>query len=91
MKQQKYFNNKQIQNHRRVANRRDADNLINSAYKVFAILGLTALHDEFGFGTKRLERFTDKMLYLLDSYNKGYISPDDLNQVLKDETGISVL
>lgn len=90
MRQQKYFNNKQIIKPQ-VRNRRDADNLINSAYKTFMILGLTALHDEFGYGTKRLERFTDKVHDLLDSYNKGYISPDDLNQVLKEETGISVL
>lgn len=84
----KYFNNKQIHN---VGNRRDADKLIASAYKGFLLLGLMVLRDEFGFGTKRMERFIDRMHDLMDSYNKGYINTDDLNKTIHEETGIKVL
>lgn len=85
----KYFNNNKIQfQQNRLRNRRDADNLINTSWKVFLILGLFALHDDFGFGKKRLEMFVAKVVDLLDSYDKGYISIDDLYDTLKKETGI---
>ena len=88
MRQQKYFNNNK---QRFVANRRDADKLIDSAQKVNMLLTMTVLHDKFGFGTKRMERFLKEYKELLDSYEKGYISPDDLNVVLWEEVGMKVL
>lgn len=88
MRQQKYFNNNK---QRFVANRRDADKLIESSHKVNMLLSLTVLHDKFGFGTKRIDRFLKEYRELLDSYEKGYISADDLNRVLWDEVGMKVL
>lgn len=88
--QGKYFNNKQIQKPA-LQNRRDSDKLIASAYKAFMLLGLMALRDEFDFGTVRLQRYIDKMHDLLDSYNKGLISIDDLNKTIEEETGIKVM
>ncbi len=88
MRQQKFFNNNKT---RFVANRRDADRLIDASHKVAMLLTMTILHDKCGYGTKRLERFIKEYKELLDSYNKGYISMDDLNQVLKDEVGMEVL
>lgn len=88
MRQQKFFNNNK---QRFVANRRDADKLIESSHKVAMLLTLTVLHDKYGFGTKRLERFLHEYKELLDSYNRGYISPDDLNMVLHEEVGLKVL
>jgi hypothetical protein len=88
--QGKYFNNKKIVNPA-VKNRREADNLINSAYKAFMLLGLMALRDEFKFGSERMKRYVDKMHDLLDSYNKGYISIEDLNQTIYEEIGIKVM
>ena len=74
-----------------VRNRRDADNLITSAHKLSMLLCLTVLHDKYGFGTKRLEKVVDQMNDLLDSFNKGYISVEDLNITLYEETGIKVI
>lgn len=86
-----YFNNNRVRlNAGRVANRRDADNLISGAYSAFHLLGIMALRDEYGFGTVRLERWLDKMKDLLDSYNRGYISVADLHDTIKAETGIEV-
>lgn len=90
MRQQKFFNNKKIQNPT-VQNRRQADKLIESSHKAAMILTLTVLHDKFGFGTKRLERFTEHYHDLLDSYNQGYLKVEDLNNVLYEETEIKVL
>lgn len=55
------------------------------------LLGLMALRDEFGFSTKRMQRFIDKMHDVLESYNKGYINIDDLSQTIFEETGIKVM
>lgn len=86
----KYFNSKKPVKPQ-VRNRRDADNLITSAHKLATLLYLTVLHDKHGFGTKRLERVLDQVNDLLDSFNKGYISIDDLNNTLYEETGIKVI
>lgn len=88
-KQKYYFPNKKVMNPA-VRNRRDADKLIDASYKVFLLLGLMSLRDEFGFGAKRMERFMDKMSDLLDSYNKGYLNAKDLSNTIKEETGIDV-
>ena len=89
MRKQKYFNNNKPK--RVVQNRRDADRLIDSAQKVNMLLTMTVLHDKFGFGAKRMERFLKEYKELLDSYEKGYISPNDLNEVLWEEVGMKVL
>ena len=84
----KYFNNNK---QRFVKNRRDADKLIESSHKVAMLLSLTILHDKFGFGKKRIDRFLHEYKELLDSYERGYITPDDLNGVLWEEVGMKVL
>lgn len=72
-------------------NAQQKDNmLISSAYKANMILGLTVLHDKFGFGQKRLERYIDEVLELLDSYNKGYINVQDLEKVLLEEVKLKI-
>lgn len=86
----KYFNNKQI-NKPMLKNRREADKLIDSAHKANALITLNVLHDKFGFGKKRLDKFQEEYLKVLDSFNNGYISAEDLNQVLWDETGRKVI
>ena len=90
MRNQKYFNNKQIQKPQ-LRNRRDADKLIDATHQLTTLLALTVLHFKFGFGTKRLERFVDMYQDLLDSYNRGYVSVEDLNVDLEQETGIKVI
>ncbi len=90
MKQQKYFNNNKPAKPQ-VRNRRDADMLVKSTHKAAAILFLTVLHDKFGFGKKRCDEVMEHVHDLLDSYNKGYVSVQDLNEVLHEEVGIKIL
>lgn len=87
----KYFNNKQVPaQQRRVKNRRDADNLIRSSYTGFLLLGIMALRNKFDFGGARLERWIDEINELKDSYEKGYITVKNLQQTIKEETGIEI-
>ena len=90
MRQQKFFNNKQIRKPQ-VNNRRDADKLIAASHQTAVLLTLTVLHNKFGFGATRLERFIDYYQDLLDSYNRGYVSMQDLNTDLQEMTGIKVV
>lgn len=64
--------------------------LIDAVHNANMILTLTVLRDRFDFGTVRLERFIDKYQDILDSYNKGCISVEDLTETLYEETGIRV-
>lgn len=87
----KYFNNRQVPvQQRRVKNRRDADKLIHSSYTAFLLLGIMALRNKFDFGSARIERWIDEINYLRDSYEKGYISVQDLQKTIKEETGIEI-
>ena len=86
-----FFRNNQMPFHnQRVKNRRDADKLITTSWRITLLLALWALHDDFGFGNKRLSQFIAKVFDLLDSYTKGYVSIDDLRDTLKKETNIDI-
>ncbi len=58
------------------------------AFVVMMGLSLNALRDVFDFGPVRMARFSDKVLDLFDSVNKGFISFDDCLDVIKKETGV---
>ena len=87
----KYFNNRKAPlQQRRVKNRRDADKLIHSSYTAFLLLGIMALRTKFDFGSARIERWIDEINDLKESYEKGYISVQDLQQTIKEEIGIEI-
>ena len=48
-------------------------------------LVLYTLRDKFGADDKQLDEFSDAFHYTLDSIERGYVTEDDLRQVLKDE------
>lgn len=64
---------------------------MSQAFVFMMGLSLNALRDEFDWGKIRLTRFSDKVLDLLDSVNKGYISFYDCLKVIKDETGVDFI
>mgnify|MGYP003377461175 CR=1 FL=1 len=71
--------------------RRHLNKLIKATGKANLIVSLMVLHDKFGFGQKRCERFIDEYRKQLDAYNEGYIeSVKDFEGVLKDEMGIEI-
>ena len=62
----------------------------NSAH--IANLGLTLLilNDKFDFDPDKLEQFIDAYKELLDCYNKGHLTFDDIVDTIKTETGIEI-
>ena len=65
--------------------------LISAAGKANMIISLMVLHDKFGYGEKRLNKFIDEYQKQLDAYNSGYVeSVNDFTAVLKEECGIEL-
>lgn len=48
------------------------------------------LHDKFGYGEKRLERFIQWFNYFADSICNDWFTWDDLMKVIKEETGVEL-
>lgn len=55
-----------------------------------ACLAATAvvLHDKFGFGEKRLNKYIEEVFEVFESIYTGYVSFDDLKACIYDELGI---
>lgn len=52
-------------------------------------LSVLALRDSFGFGAKRLKRFTDEFLKKLRDFEDGLFDLEDVYKILREETGIN--
>lgn len=65
--------------------------LVSAAAKANMLISLMVLHDKFGFGEKRLQRFMDEYYKQLEAYNSGHIEcVKDFEDVLWEECGIKV-
>ncbi len=60
------------------------------AMKLLIGLPIMANRDLFGHGKKRLEQLANKIFYLFDSYEKGYISMEDIDKTILEETGMTI-
>ena len=67
------------------------DEAVDRAFILMLGIPVMVVHDKFGRLMKkegREERFSDYILDLYDSYEKGFITLEDLTKVLKDECGL---
>lgn len=67
---------------------------LNATKKAFLMMmgfPLLTLRDKFDFGKVRLNRFMDNMMDLYEAYENDYVSLDDLNNTIMEETGITLL
>lgn len=70
--------------------RLESEMAMASTFTAYMMLTLLILHDEFGFGQKRAEKFTAAFYELLESYNQGRIKVGDMKQRILDELGMIV-
>lgn len=54
------------------------------------ILSVAVLHDEFGFGQKRCQRFIDRANRIAGSLVDDMATWDDYRQMVKEEIGIEM-
>jgi len=48
------------------------------------------LHDKWGFGKKRLEKFLYEFAEQIDCLENKYVEFDDMIEAIKDETGLVI-
>lgn len=60
------------------------------AFNLMIILPVMVLRDKWGFGNKRLWDFVLATKDLYDSYEKDYLTLDDMVQAIEEETGIKI-
>lgn len=71
---------------------------VNLAFKLMLSIPVMVLHDKYGQlmkkevdGKCREERFLDMCIELYDSFDKGYLTLEDLVETLKEETGCQLV
>lgn len=62
------------------------DNGVNGAFAIF----LTVMRDKWGFGHKRLNRLYNQIIELSEIIGEGYVSVDNLKEILRNEMGINI-
>ena len=53
-------------------------------------LPVIVMHDKHGWRKGRLEPFIDEILKLYDSYENGYLTLEDIREVLWEEAGVRI-
>ncbi|WP_167957946.1 hypothetical protein [Anaerosporobacter faecicola] len=73
------------------------DKAVATAFTLMLGIPTMVLHDKYADlmrkvvdGKSREERFTDFCIDLYDSYDRGYLSLEDIKQYLLDETGVKI-
>lgn len=61
-----------------------------SMYIMSVCAAAMALHDDFGFGPARLERFVAAVVRKLNDFDAGYYNANDAAQWLDDYAGIKI-
>jgi len=62
----------------------------NDACRDCAIAEITALRDEFNFGTERIARFMRKRDAVIQAINKREVTPEQAVEVLRREEGLRI-
>ena len=68
-----------------------AQEAIDKAFVLMLGLPMIVLHDQYGWGKKRLSDFMDYVLDQYDSFNKDFITLDDLWNTIEKETGVKLI
>lgn len=77
--------------------RQASEEAANLAFLLMLAIPVMVLHDKYSLlmkkvvnGKSREERFAELCLDLYDSFEKGYVTVDDLHKCLWDEAGIKL-
>lgn len=67
-----------------------AKGIREQTYDTMLVMSLLTLHDEFDFGTKRLERFMGRFEIKTNALATGHLQWADYTGILRDECGIDL-
>lgn len=68
-----------------------AQEAVYTAFTMMLGLPVIVLHDKYEWGKKRLSDFMDYVLEQYDSFNKNFITLDDLWNTIEKETGVKLI
>ena len=60
-------------------------------FELLLAIPVSVLFDKFGFTPEQLEDFAERVLYLFDSFQRGYVSIEGLRETLAEEAGIKFI
>lgn len=60
---------------------------MNEMLETVVLMSISVLHDEFGFGEKRLNKFLDRYAEKTDCMAHGYVNWEDLQEEMKEKLG----
>lgn len=63
---------------------------VDVAFTLLLGMPVMVLHDKYGFQPDKLESFVTDTLSLYDSYEKGYLTLEDIKQTLEYEAGVKL-
>lgn len=81
----------QIEDIKRKTVKETVDRVSREAFERMMVLSLLVLRDEWGFGSKRMERFIDRLSELIEDVSEGRLSMDDIADALEEELGIEFM
>lgn len=86
----KHFDNKSDLLSAMRRQRLESEMAVASTFTAHMMVTLLVLRDEFGFGQKRAEKFTEAFYNLLESYNQGGVSVGEMKQRIFTELGMII-
>lgn len=63
---------------------------VDTAFFLLLSIPVMVLHDRWGFGRRRLERFSDQVFDLYEDFDSGRVTLYDLRKTLEEETGVKI-
>lgn len=60
------------------------------AFELMIGLPCLVLHDKWGYGKQRIERFVWQCIDMLNAFNDGYLTVEDIHKTLKEECGVII-
>ena len=70
--------------------RLESETAMAATFTAYMMMSLLILHDEFGFGQKRAEKYTDAFYKMLNDHEDGRLSANDIRQQVIDKLGMVV-
>lgn len=65
--------------------------VVDSAYLIYGGLASYVLFEDFKFSKPQVKKFLEEMAYYLDSYAKGYLDDNLVNELMIEECKIDVI
>lgn len=84
------FTLEQIESMKKDAVKRAVDEAVQTLLELTLGLPVMVLHDKHGWGKKRNGQFVDEVAALWDSYERGYITLEDVRDALWEEADVRI-